>query len=60
MLLNNFGLKVQLYKQPVDMRKSIDGLSMIVADSLSSDPCDGKRLITCPTGLCRYYKAIAA
>ena len=41
MFLNNLALKVQLYKQPVDMRKSIDGLSVLVADSLSSDPCDG-------------------
>ena len=41
MLLNNLSVKVRLYKQPVDMRKSIDGLSIIVADELSENPSDG-------------------
>jgi len=34
---NNF----QLYSQPTDMRKSFDGLSGIVQNTLESDPCNG-------------------
>lgn len=32
-------LKIWLYSTPTDMRKSIDGLSVIVADQLGKNPC---------------------
>lgn len=32
--------RVFLYRQPVDMRKAIDGLSTLVIDQLGRDPCD--------------------
>ena len=32
-------LKIWLYSIPTDMRKSIDGLSVIVADQLNRNPC---------------------
>lgn len=32
-------LKVWLYSNPTDMRKSIDGLSIIISEKLSKNPC---------------------
>ena len=32
--------QVLLYREPVDMRKSIDGLSVLVVDALGRDPMD--------------------
>ena len=32
-------LSIWLYSQPADMRKSIDGLSIIVAEHLQKNPC---------------------
>ena len=39
MLPNN--CKIMFYNKIVDMRKSIDGLSIIVSDALSLNPSDG-------------------
>ena len=39
MLPNN--CKIMLYNKVVDMRKSIDGLSILVSDILSLNPSDG-------------------
>ena len=33
--------QVLLYHKPIDMRKGINGLSVMVADALSLDPGDG-------------------
>lgn len=35
------GVKLYLYSLPVDMRKSINGLSMLVAEELTSNPSNG-------------------
>ena len=35
------GKQIYLYREPVDMRKAIDGLSAIVAAELGADPLDG-------------------
>ena len=43
MLPNNS--KVLLYNKSVDMRKSIDGLAIIVSDALSMNPSDGSLYI---------------
>ena len=32
-------LKVWLYSRPTDMRKSIDGLSIVVSEQLTKNPC---------------------
>jgi transposase len=45
MLPNNS--KIMLYNKVVDMRKSIDGLSIIVSDDLSLNPSDGSIYIFC-------------
>ena len=45
MLPNN--CKIMLYNKVVDMRKSIDGLSIIVSDILSLNPADGSIYIFC-------------
>lgn len=71
MLLNNIALQVMLYQKPVDMRKSIDGLSQVVIDYLSSDPGDGtvyifinrgrdkiKLLYWERNGFCIWYKRL--
>ena len=39
MLPNN--CKILLYNKEVDMRKSIDGLSIIISESLGMNPSDG-------------------
>ncbi len=41
MLLSDFSLKVMLYREACDMRKSIDGLSQIVADTVKENPTSG-------------------
>ena len=45
MLPNN--CKIMLYNKVVDMRKSIDSLSIIVSDVLSLNPADGSIYIFC-------------
>ncbi len=70
MLLNN--ARVLLYHKPVDMRKGINGLSIIVSDSLSLNPSDGSIYIfynkNCSklkliywdrNGFCLFYKVLA-
>lgn len=32
-------LQIWLYSKPTDMRKSIDGLSMVVSEQLNQNPC---------------------
>ena len=34
-------IRVHLYGQPCDMRRSFDGLSALVRHELQADPCDG-------------------
>ena len=44
MLINNITpntFSALLYRDPVDMRKSIDGLSIIIAGNLSQNPANG-------------------
>lgn len=33
--------EIFLHKKPVDMRKSINGLSLIVSEHMQQNPCDG-------------------
>ena len=64
-------LKIWLYKEPVDMRKSIDGLSIVVADSLNVNPMNSeifvfynrygdkiKILYWDKNGFCLWYKRL--
>jgi len=37
--------RVFLYRQPVDMRKAIDGLSTLVHEQLERDPSDGSMYV---------------
>jgi transposase len=41
MFLPEGQLRVHLYGQPCDMRRSFDGLSAMVRHELRADPCDG-------------------
>lgn len=41
-VLFNFNTPLWLYRQPIDFRKQIDGLVLIVADSLKQDPTSGQ------------------
>ena len=41
MQLQLYGRKIWLYRQPIDFRCSIDGLSSIVAHQLKQDPQEG-------------------
>ncbi|MDQ2993833.1 MAG: IS66 family insertion sequence element accessory protein TnpB [Pseudomonadota bacterium] len=40
-MLNTDNLKILFYTQPVDMRKSIDSLCILISDVLNMDPTDG-------------------
>ncbi len=37
-----FNAKIWFYRQPIDFRKQIDGLILIVADTLKKDPASGQ------------------
>jgi len=41
MLANDIKLSALLCRDPIDMRKSIDGLSIEIASNLASDPANG-------------------
>lgn len=48
MLMEGFNLDVLLYSLPTDMRKSINGLSILVHEELSRNPCSrGKVYVFC-------------
>ena len=64
-------LKIWLYKEPVDMRKSIDGLSIVVSDNLNVNPMNSeifvfynrygdkiKILYWDKNGFCLWYKRL--
>lgn len=64
-------LKIWLYQEPVDMRKSIDGLSIAVADNMSLNPMNSeifvfynrygdkiKILYWDKNGFCLWYKRL--
>lgn len=38
-------LSIWLFSKPTDMRKSIDGLSVIVSDQLEKNPCGPESLL---------------
>ena len=40
-----FNSSVWLYRQPVDFRKQIDGLMILVADTLGRDPVSGQLFV---------------
>ncbi len=65
------GVRVLAYDEPVDMRKSFDGLAAVVRDKLGRDPLSGdlylfvsrnrrraKVLLWDGTGLCVYAKRL--
>ena len=69
MLPNN--CKILLYHEAIDMRKGINGLSMLIADSLSLNPSDGgiyifynksydklKLIYWDRNGFCLFYKIL--
>jgi transposase len=41
----SFATPIWLYPEPVDFRKQLDGLVILVADALSKDPCSGELFI---------------
>ena len=48
MLMDAFNLEILLYNLPTDMRKSINGLSILVHEELSENPgCIGKVYVFC-------------
>ena len=64
-------LNIWLYSNPTDMRKSIDGLSIIVFEKLSKNPCDPDLFVFYNTaknklkilyydknGFCLWYKRL--
>lgn len=64
-------LQVWLYSRPTDMRKSIDGLSIIVAEQLEQNPCGSNVFVFYNTaqnklkilyydknGFCLWYKRL--
>jgi transposase len=63
--------RVLLYRDPVDMRKSIDGLSFLVIDGMARSPGDGTLFVFCNrqrdkvkmlywdrNGFCLWYKRL--
>lgn len=40
-----FNTTIWLYRQPIDFRKQIDGLVVLVADTLSKDPTSGQLFV---------------
>src|SRR5580658_10243849 len=44
-MLNLEQIKIYFYTQPVDMRKSIDGLCMLISDVLKMNPAEGHLLL---------------
>ena len=40
-----FNTKVWLYRQPIDYRKQIDGIVVLVADALHKDPASGQLFV---------------
>ncbi|WP_366523424.1 IS66 family insertion sequence element accessory protein TnpB [uncultured Microbulbifer sp.] len=40
-----FNTKVWLYRQPIDFRKQIDGIVLLVADTLNKDPTSGQLFV---------------
>jgi transposase len=64
-------LNIWLYSQPTDMRKSIDSLSIIVAEQLNKNPCGSEVFVFYNTaknklkilyydknGFCLWYKRL--
>ncbi|WP_369857695.1 IS66 family insertion sequence element accessory protein TnpB [Candidatus Thalassolituus haligoni] len=47
MLKPSSSVRVFLYNQPMDMRKSIDGLALIVEQQLEQRPFDGDLFVFC-------------
>jgi transposase len=47
MLRPSSSVRVFLYNQPMDMRKSIDGLALIVEQQLEQRPFDGDMFVFC-------------
>ncbi len=65
------GINILFYNQSMDMRKSIDGLSIVVAESLERAPQDGTLYVFCNrrrdklkilywqrNGFCLWYKRL--
>lgn len=46
-MLFNPTITVWLYQDKVDMRKQIDGLSIIVSSNMNKDPCSGEIFLFC-------------
>lgn len=64
-------LKIWLYSYPTDMRKSIDGLSVVVSEQLNHNPCGSEVFVFYNTakdklkilyydknGFCLWYKRL--
>ena len=69
MLMDPDNLRVLIYSQPIDMRKAIDGLAVLVSDQLDESPNSGalyvfynrssdklKVLYWQCNGFCLFYK----
>lgn len=47
MLMLPAGLRVSIYREPVDMRRSFDGLEALVREGLGADPLSGELFVFC-------------
>jgi transposase len=47
MLMLPAGLRVSIYRDPVDMRRSFDGLESLVREGLGEDPLSGDLFVFC-------------
>lgn len=70
-MLDRSSGKIFFYTAPMDMRRSIDGLSAVVSDRLSLEPYDGRLYVFCNrvrdklkilywdrNGFCLWYKRL--
>lgn len=71
MVMESDNLRVLIYSQPIDMRKAIDGLALLVSDQLDESPSSGawyvfynrgsdklKVLYWQRNGFCLFYKRL--
>lgn len=53
------GGQIRMMVEPVDMRRGIDGLSMIVQQALGYSPCSGSAFVFCNVSIQRIHLSFA-